>query len=608
MQHRSRYAEREAKQWADAVGGAKRRWLIIVVANAALVAGLLGGAALRGQTRARSTWQRYDRFAKCLYGHETPRGSRPDVLASEAARYATRVLATPRPFTKRCAVLLAAIAPSDDIFVLTSLKRAEAQVREAVRVASVELGALKQAQSPSEPISLRPLRALLQLRQVLDDYDERAGSLTGPASPERQRETTPTLPAPGRVPLYAGADAVVSLWGNDSVLRAVALDRTGLSYLSMSHQVDTTARFARPRLLRDFLLVDERVILIWGTAPERCRQLGGCIGKTTGIAAAMLPLTQLPTPRWLEGHLAARADRSMALGTVTLALAAESEAGAEVRTFPWASAHLAASLVALPPLAASDSPAPVPRRPLLLTREDGAPLALTTDEQGDRSLLFAASDGQRSRPLAVLPRRATTWVTACYGFGRGGFSFGTESELLPGEFDANASRAFPAVALATERPVHTSHRGRDRVHTFCLPDGVMASVLDRRGRLMIITCSRGSEACTTAVVATGVDHYAALVTEGSVLFAYAGKADGSPVRVRSVDWRGSPMAAERIPAACFAPTNGMCGAPVLARLGRRVVLAAQNGTDLVALESPDLGRTWQRLHGAEPSVPHVLLH
>jgi hypothetical protein len=41
----------------------------------------------------------------------------------------------------------------------------------------------------------------------------------------------------------------------------------------------------------------------------------------------------------------------------------------------------------------------------------------------------------------------------------------------------------------------------------------------------------------------------------------------------------------------------MCGVPVLARLGSRIVLGAREGTDLLALESPDEGATWEPLRG-----------
>ncbi|MEY4508453.1 MAG: hypothetical protein RLZZ450_575 [Pseudomonadota bacterium] len=136
---------------------------------------------------------------------------------------------------------------------------------------------------------------------------------------------------------------------------------------------------------------------------------------------------------------------------------------------------------------------------------------------------------------------------------------------------------------------------------------MLASVLDEQHALWTVFCPQHGDTCELSRIAENVDSYAALQTEQSILFAYAGPAETPQIYTRSVDLRGVPTSAAHTPSTCWLPRGGMCGAPTLARLGRRVVLAARDGTDLAAVESPDLGHSWQPLHGAEPHVPRELV-
>jgi hypothetical protein len=187
--------------------------------------------------------------------------------------------------------------------------------------------------------------------------------------------------------------------------------------------------------------------------------------------------------------------------------------------------------------------------------------------------------------------------------------FGTSTALVLGSVDqetATVSVSAP-VSLPVRSPITHDDRSKDRVVRFCVPVGMLAAVLDDHQVLWTVFCPQQGDSCELGRVAEGVERYAALQTEQSVLFAYAGRAEAPQIFTRSVDLRGVPTALPQIPSTCWSPRGGMCGAPTLARLGRRVVLAAQDGTDLAALESPDLGRTWQPLHGAEGHVPRELV-
>jgi hypothetical protein len=136
---------------------------------------------------------------------------------------------------------------------------------------------------------------------------------------------------------------------------------------------------------------------------------------------------------------------------------------------------------------------------------------------------------------------------------------------------------------------------------------MLASVLDAQHTLWTVFCPLQGDSCEVQRVASGIDRHAALQTEDSILFAYAGAAEAPQIYTRSVDLRGVPTSPQQTPSTCWLPRSGMCGAPTLARLGQRVVLAARDGTDLAALESPDLGHSWQPLHGAEAHVPRELV-
>jgi hypothetical protein len=62
----------------------------------------------------------------------------------------------------------------------------------------------------------------------------------------------------------------------------------------------------------------------------------------------------------------------------------------------------------------------------------------------------------------------------------------------------------------------------------------------------------------------------------------------------------------RVVAGCWDPAAGLCGAPTLAALGSRIVLASRDGADLRALESRDVGVSWHPLAsmstGAAPAI------
>jgi len=611
MRLRSVYKEREAKQWAAAFSGSKRAWLYAALANLALVLGLVVLPYLRGQARVRATFAAYDHFAECLYGGALGGALRALPLATEASVFAARALAQRPSLSSSCGQRLAAIAPERAVFLLPALKRSEQTVREATRVAVHELHALDAAPLPGAALSQRPLRAVLQLRAVLAAYSEDAGLLEPPPGPARRPDAVfPTSsPTPGRIPLYVGVDAVLTLWGTDAELHALGLDRTGLSYLRMHEWVDTAARLTRPKLLRDVIVHDGRVVLVWGTSKSRCGTLSGCASKSTGLAEAGLPLTSLPTPRWLAAHLHERADRGLVLdGQHGISLIADSDGVPERRDFVQPDLRsVSRTEESMPPLMPTHSdPVGAVSATLLLSSQGHSEL-LTAQRDLTELVLSRHTGRVDTARVSSLPAGASAWLIGCADGAQRGFAFGTDQTLVLGTLRGDEHVAATPVSLALGAPIDADDRSRDRVRRLCVHGGMLASALDVHGQLWTVFCPSDGSSCERELVARDVERYAALVTERSVLFAYAGSVDAPQIRVRSTDLTGVPSGAESIPAVCWTPSSGMCGAPHLAQLGRRIVLSARDGTDLSALESPDLGHSWLPLHGAEPNVPRELL-
>jgi hypothetical protein len=79
--------------------------------------------------------------------------------------------------------------------------------------------------------------------------------------------------------------------------------------------------------------------------------------------------------------------------------------------------------------------------------------------------------------------------------------------------------------------------------------------------------------------------------------AFAGAKNTAQIRLQTLDVRGQLLGTERVPAACWAPRGGLCGTPTLQRVGQRLLLGAREGTDLMLLESADLGESWEPLRG-----------
>jgi hypothetical protein len=126
-----------------------------------------------------------------------------------------------------------------------------------------------------------------------------------------------------------------------------------------------------------------------------------------------------------------------------------------------------------------------------------------------------------------------------------------------------------------------------------------ALVLDRRDRLLLASCPAelAEASCQVTPLAASVRTFTALGRGERVVVAYAGDGEQAQVRVRSLALSAPSDAVEQVPAVCWSDFKGLCGAPMLARVGERLLLGAREGTDLRVLESADEGQSWLPLKG-----------
>ena len=592
--------EADSPEAADfaALHAKKRRYLFALFGNVVLLVVMVGGPFLRGYLRTRSMWRQFGSFAACVYGgtpSEVPALGLPN---GSEAHFAARVLQRAPGWPESCQKLLAELTPDQPIFLLPSVKVAEGDIRAAAKLVHNELSALG-VRVPGERLSTRPLRAIEHLRAALSRHATTAGVLNVPESDAFVLKPGAGLPIATRVPLYASSEARISVWGTDSDFHALAVDMTGVSSVRVWGGGMRQERFPRPRLLEAFLPGVQGGLFVWAMPRARCREKeGGCAHKAMGVAALQLPLDKLPRPRWLGAHPAGRIDRSVWQGPDGLLVVAEGkEQQREVRELPLPEADLA-DPSEMPPLAPRGVWPHAAAGDALLLELAGQPNALFVEARPEGTELVRVTH-ERVQSQATLPAGAEPWLvsTAC----RGDFSltFGNDKTLALASLAADgALYVWPAQPIGMHKVVDERDPAHDRVRNLCVPRGRAFAVLrDDKEGLIALECDRESKVCRSHTIANGVYSFAAITVGERILVAYAGARNMAQLRVQTLDARGQTRLAERIPAACWAPSGGLCGTPLLERVGSRLLLGAREGTDMLMLESPDDGASWEPLRG-----------
>ncbi|MDB4973762.1 MAG: hypothetical protein JWN48_2103 [Myxococcaceae bacterium] len=581
----------------------KRRILVIVGGNLALFVVMIGIPWLRGYLRTRALWHAFGAFGACLFGGKVAPEPGLGVPLGYESQFATRALERPGWFNE-CNDELARLAPSDATFLMPSVKVAENDLRAAVELVKKELAPLT-ARAPGTRLSSRPLRAIERLRAGLANHTSATGAVQVPEGEAFVLDPTAhVLPTPTRLPLYAGANALLSLWGSDVELSALATDQTGISYVHVRGGQLEQTRTPRPKLLEAAVPRAEPSSFVWAMSQPRCLERAtGCADKALGVANINVPVTAIPAPRWLGAHPRGRIDRSLwrSEDRIVIAALASREgpaADTQVREFSLDPASEASATADMPPLApAKKWSVQASGDPLLLTL-DGQPVVLMASTAEHRAELSRLTPDATS-PLLALPGDGKAWVAGCADESALQLAFGHEHALSLGKLARDGSfSSFEPVPIELHDVISERDAARDRVVPLCeLASGQQAVVHDRRDRLLLVSCEADKPRCKVEPLAASVRSFAVLARARRLIVAYAGEGESTQVRVRSLDVEAPQNAEERVPAVCWSDFKGLCGAPVLARVGERALLGAREGTDLRVLESADEGITWQPLKG-----------
>jgi hypothetical protein len=586
----------------------KRRILWTMFGNLLLLVVMVGGPYLRGILRAHEAWRKFGVFGACVYGGKAlPDGGLGVPIGSEA-HFAARLIERGKEWPDRCIQQMRAIFPDQPTFLLPSVKVAENDVRAAEDLVEREFTAVL-VRVPGERMSMRPLRAIELLRGALSRHALTAGVLDVPQADAFSLDEQHGLPIPTRVPIYAGSDARISLWGADSELSALAVDSTGVSYVNIASGSMSQMRLPRPKLLEGFLPSEHGGLFVWAMPRARCRdRKEGCANKALGVGPFSAPLSELPLPRWIGAHPAGRIERSLWVrGTRLVVVAEASEQRRELREFALPSEPVDKATSELPPLPAVHAGGAFAVDDAQLVTLAGEPLTLLVRHGTERTELarLGAEGPQALGQIDGASERA--WLAASECADGVTLSFGDERALRVARLSLEgALTAWPALTWGVRDVIHDREPAYDRVRNVCLPDGrVLSLVRDRDDKLQAIACAPGGAACKVELIASNVASFAALLLEPEpkkgakqrVLVAHAGSKNLAQIQLRELDLDGSVRGDARTVSACWAPLGGLCGAPVLARVGARVLLGAREGTDLMMLESPDDGTRWEPLRG-----------
>jgi hypothetical protein len=576
---------------ARALHGNKKRWLTIVGGNVALLVVMLGVPWLRGTLRSRALWHAYAAYGACLFGGEESAQPGLGLPPGHEAHFATHAVREPS-WAQRCDAKLQALALPEATFVLPAVKVAELDLRAAVKLLRSELLPLA-ARAPGTRLSVRPLRAFERVRAGLANHTRASGAADVPEGAAFTFvSSTPVLPTPARLPLYAGAHALLSLWGTDAELHALATDANGISYVHVQDGQLTQDRVTRPKLLEVALPRARPTSLVWAMTRARCAERAhGCADKALGLANLPLPLQTLPTPRWLGAHPSGRLDRSLWRGEGRVVVAAVTAEGTtELREF---ALELGRGAQGETPLAASKVwRTRAPGEPLLLPRAAGPRVLMAA--RADAAMTVSELTPEGLTGIASLAGAGTPWLVGCQDGESAQLAFGHDHALVVRRDEVQ----FAPVPVELADVVDAQDAAYDRVRPLCGAGTTLRTLVHAKGgRLSLVSCAPGDTKCTSTPVATDVHGFAALVYQERLIVAYAGAGESAQVRVRSMSLTQLDAAEEQVPAVCWSDSRGLCSTPTLALVGERLLLGAREAPDLRLLESADAGLTWRPFRG-----------
>jgi hypothetical protein len=215
--------------------------------------------------------------------------------------------------------------------------------------------------------------------------------------------------------------------------------------------------------------------------------------------------------------------------------------------------------------------------------------------------------------------QAHPWITACRAPVTHWVAFGTEhavrvarvaigAAVQPSQPASPADAERPTLIVAPSSaqldvslrtPIDDENPARDRVQLTCDDAHAWLSFVDTSGALAVAACDASACAAPRRVADSVTSFSMQPIAErgAALLLAFSRLPPNRELRVLRLSSQAAPLAAPMTPAACWEPFGGMCGVPTLLRDGQRVILAARDSADLLAIESSDGGAHFVPLSG-----------
>ncbi len=601
-------SELEAQEVANSFRPNLRPILFTLGANLAMAILLLGVPYWRGREIARAERPAFARFTQCLLGGEIP--SRPGLGLPDQERdhYASNVLFASSQWPLGCRKRLHELAAPDAIFLWPAVKEAGVDVRAVVKLLDGELAMLHRARRMgSARVPSRPLLALAKLQAALTLMAKAAGAEADIDDYALRFKEPAKLSPPARLPLMAAETSTLDLLVVASTLEAVALDGRGASWLRVDAGKIDRDRVKRTSLVRAVVRAGSDPYLVWATPQARCLERDDhCARRATGLAAYDKGGVELPTPQWLAGHPAQRVDRSLRVdpaGRVDLLALTQDGSGIELRRFRLDKT--------VKPVA--DAPPVQPEQSWPVAAACAGCSAVLTNNESPGVVYAGALYGQVTAhvvhvaPVAsdiTLPQvpGEAPWVLSCTAADVHWVAYGSHDGYRVARLAADGGVvASDIVAQTVDAPLHAENAALDRVRLSCDGHGSQLWTLGADATLGMTTCSADGHCAARTQLGEQVASFSALTLSNSTLVAWSGTGSAREIRVLRTDLQGKVQAPAQTPATCWDPFGGFCGVPVLAHDGARVVLAAREGNDLLAIESTDGGEHFVALQGVQVS-------
>lgn len=600
--------------------------LIGILANLALGGVGLGVPYARGRWRATDSEARFATFAACLYGGAAEPDPGLALPPGARARFATQVLTGPPDWPLSCRPALRAIAPEEAIFVFPGVKRAEIDLRETTATLDSALrelagrraqarrarGELQAVRVPEAPLAgVGRLQAALVEQLRASDLEVDVERLAVTFAAERQ-----DLPTPSRFPLGvrgeqpdAGSpdDAERYGWrvtGDAAAFTAVGLDARTVAWSAYADGVLHPHQAHRPGLASGTLRTPDDVLVLFSTPEERCpEEEDRCARHATGLSRFVRDRQRLAPERWVGVHPAGRPAASFRAAPDALYAVARRRARVTLARLPAVGDVLGrrgdgedGGEDAASSPTARDRARPLGpdlERPVLDT-DAPVEVAWVADGAAGAHVVVAGEDAAAAlsldgagEPRPVPRPSGDVRLAACGGWVALAGPRGAVVVDLRGGDEGAAAGAKPPGAY---RPDLDLDPPRASGLALTCGDGFVDVYTLERAVLRRVRC--GARGCGDPLeVARSVVRFSAVaLAEAESLVAITSDPVDAPVRLVRITSEG--LEPPTTPAACWAPTAGLCGAPSLTGAADRMLLAVLEGTDLRLLESRDGGRSW----------------